>query len=59
LACGMWRSPAELARLRGPGQIFKPRMAATERDELIRGWRDAVGRVLSKPVPAGTRRGRA
>jgi glycerol kinase len=59
LACGVWRSPAELARLRGPGQIFKPRMAAAERDELIRGWRDAVGRVLSKPVPAGIRRGRA
>ena len=26
LACGVWRSPADLARLRGAGRVFKPRM---------------------------------
>jgi glycerol kinase len=49
LACGVWRSPAELVRLRGPGRIFKPRMASREREELLRGWHDAVARVLSQP----------
>jgi glycerol kinase len=49
LACGVWRSPAELARLRGPGRIFKPRMARAEREELLRGWHNAVARVLTTP----------
>src|SRR5215469_5964901 len=48
LACGVWRSPAELARLRGTGQIFRPRMDADERDELLHGWHEAVARVLSR-----------
>ena len=47
LACGVWRTPAELARLRGPGQVFKPRMAQEDRVELLSGWHDAVGRVRS------------
>ncbi len=55
LACGIWRSPAELARLRGSGRVFKPRMGQGERDELLRGWHDAVSRVRSK----GSSRGRA
>src|SRR5215469_4754378 len=40
LACAVWSSPAELARLRGAGQIFKPRMAPKAREELMRGWHD-------------------
>ena len=55
LACGIWRSPAELARLRGSGRVFKPRMGQGERDELLSGWHDAVSRVRSK----GSSRGRA
>ena len=53
LACGVWRSPAELARLRGPGRIFKPRMASRQREDLLRGWHDAVARVLSLPERRG------
>jgi glycerol kinase len=49
LACGVWRSPAELADLHGYGRIFKPRMASSRREELMRGWHDAVARVLSQP----------
>jgi glycerol kinase len=47
LACGVWRSPAELAQLRGPGHAFKPRMKAREREQLLHGWHDAVSRVLT------------
>ena len=49
LACGVWRSPAELERLRGPGRVFKPRMGSGEREELLHGWHQAVARVLSQP----------
>jgi|SRR5579885_2828392 glycerol kinase len=51
LACGVWRSPAELERMRGRARIFKPRMAAAERKQLLRGWHDAVARVLTRPAP--------
>ena len=49
LACGVWRSPADLARLRGAGRVFKPQMGRLERSKLIRGWYDAVGRVRRIP----------
>ncbi len=39
------------------GAHFPPRMAQAERDELLRGWHDAVGRVLSRPLSGGLRRG--
>jgi len=58
LACGLWRSPADLARLRAPARIFRPRMARAERDELLQGWHDAVGRVLSRPLTGALRRER-
>jgi glycerol kinase len=47
LACGVWRSPAELARLRGGGRVFSPRMGLAQREDLLRGWHDAVGRILT------------
>ena len=49
LACGVWRSPADLGRLRGAGRVFKPRMGHSERSQLLRGWHEAVGRVRSTP----------
>ncbi len=49
LACGVWRSPADLGRLRGAGRVFKPRMGRSERSQLLRGWHEAVGRVRSAP----------
>ena len=58
LACGLWHSPADLARLRGPARIFRPRMAPAERDELLQGWHDAIGRVLSRSGTSGRRRSR-
>jgi glycerol kinase len=47
LASGLWRSPAELARLGGAGKLFRSSMDARERERLIRGWHAAVARVRS------------
>ncbi|MGH7813211.1 MAG: glycerol kinase GlpK [Candidatus Binataceae bacterium] len=47
LATGLWKSPAELAGLRKGAEVFKPKMAAARREELLEGWRGAVGRVRS------------
>ncbi len=52
LACGIWRSPAQLARLTGAGRVFKPKMAAQRRASLLRGWRAAVARVLTNQTAA-------
>jgi glycerol kinase len=48
LGIGLW-TPASLSRLRAVGRVFKPRMSADQREELYRGWRAAVRRVLSQP----------
>lgn len=48
LASGVWKSPAQLDRLRVGGSVFKPKMAGAERDKLLAGWRDAVARVLTR-----------
>lgn len=47
LAAGVWRSPAELARLGGRGRVFRPLMRPAERARLINGWHAAVARVRS------------
>jgi glycerol kinase len=49
LAVGFWRSPRELAAARQLDRCFRPRMSATMRDNLYRGWRAAVARVRSAP----------
>lgn len=48
-AAGVWTSSGELAQLRRADRIFEPEMAVRERNELVRGWRDAVARVLMNP----------
>ena len=52
LATGFWRSQADLLRARRIDRRFRPRMAPDARDTLYQGWRDAVARVRSRPVPA-------
>ncbi len=49
LAVGFWRSPKELGSACQIDRRFKPRMSATTRDALYRGWRAAVARVRSAP----------
>jgi len=52
LATGFWRSPAELGRARQLDRRFRPRMTASQREALYRGWQEAVERVRSRPAPA-------
>ena len=47
LACGLWRSPADLRALGGGGRLFRPSMRPGERERLINGWHAAVARVRS------------
>jgi glycerol kinase len=49
LAVGFWRSPKELGAARQLDRRFRPRMCATMRENLYRGWRAAVARVRSAP----------
>jgi glycerol kinase len=49
LATGVWRSTADLAPLRKVDRRFAPRMSASEREALYRGWQAAVARVRSRP----------
>jgi len=47
LATGVWASQSDLAMFHRRAKVFTPRMRPDERERLIAGWRDAVGRVLS------------
>jgi glycerol kinase len=47
LAAGLWRSPAELAKLERSGRLFRPAMRREERERLVSGWHAAVARVRS------------
>ena len=46
LAVGVWASEAEIAELSRPRILFEPAMDALQRDRLVAGWQDAIGRVL-------------
>jgi len=47
LGCGEYRSLTDIAALARPDATFEPRLAATERDAEIAGWRAALRRVRS------------
>ena len=44
LAVGFWKDPMELQNRWKRDAVFKPRMEAQQREELITGWHKAVGR---------------
>jgi glycerol kinase len=46
LATGIWKSAHELEVFHRGAKVFHPRMKNEEREQLLAGWRDAVGRVL-------------
>jgi glycerol kinase len=46
LAVGVWESQDEVARRRRVDREFMPSMNAAQREELYRGWKQAVVRVL-------------
>ncbi len=45
LAAGVWHSPAEIARLAGPGVRLEPALEQAEAERLRAGWRRAVERA--------------
>lgn len=47
LATGIWKSLDEVSHLDRPHDRFEPNMPVSQRDALLDGWRDAVGRSLS------------
>jgi glycerol kinase len=48
MATGVWPQPEDLDRLQKGGKTFQPRMHPEERERLVAGWQDAVGRVLTR-----------
>ena len=48
LTMGFWKSEEELAKLWKCDVLFRPRMNVKKREDLYRGWKKAVKRVLSK-----------
>ena len=45
LALGVWRDPGDFAQAGEPAR-FQPRIGPVERQELVKGWRRAVGAAL-------------
>ena len=48
LATGVWQSSEELAALRTIERVFKPTMKKRERAQLLKGWDEAIARVLTR-----------
>jgi glycerol kinase len=48
MATGVWPQPADLDRLRKGAKVFAPRMHPAQRERLVAGWQEAVGRVLTQ-----------
>ena len=48
LAVGFWRSCDQLEQLPRARDCFEPRMDASQRQQLLDGWRDAVARARSR-----------
>ncbi len=46
LTVGLWVSEMEIAALSRPQVRYEPSMDGAQRDRLVAGWKDAVGRVL-------------
>ncbi len=56
LAAGMWKSVDELDRIPRQEDRFEPKCGGREREQLYRGWRESVARVLhdARAVEAAT-----
>ncbi|MDA8017870.1 MAG: glycerol kinase GlpK [Thermoanaerobaculia bacterium] len=48
LATGLWSAPEELAHVRRKERRFEPRMDIEQRQELYKGWKQAVRRALHR-----------
>jgi glycerol kinase len=50
LGAGLWKSGREIEAARAADRIFRPQMKPVRREELYRGWKDAVARVRTRPI---------
>jgi glycerol kinase len=48
MATGVWPAARDLERFHKGAKIFEPKMRAEERERLLAGWQDAVGRVVTR-----------
>jgi glycerol kinase len=48
LGVDYWKSSAEIEKTRRVDKVFKPKMKEDTRKKLWSGWKEAVGRVLTK-----------
>lgn len=46
MASGVWKSQDEILKLRSGSRTFEPDMPDSKRQELLKGWKKAVGRSL-------------
>ena len=46
LGTGVWRDTAEVAAAWRPSARYEPRIAPSEREALLEGWRSALARTL-------------
>ena len=47
LGLGVW-TLAELSSLQADPRIYHPRMSLEERDRMLGGWKEAVGRLIAR-----------
>ncbi len=50
LATGVWKSGRDIEQARRSDRVFRPAMKRARREQLYRGWREAVARVRSHAV---------
>jgi glycerol kinase len=50
LAVGLWKDAGVISKLRKTDRVFKPKMKASQREKLYRGWTEAVKRVKTSLV---------
>jgi glycerol kinase len=48
LAAGVWASTEQLEQFWQAGRVFEPQLDASRREELYAGWKEAVGRTLTR-----------
>ena len=48
LQIGYWKNSSEIQKIRRVDKVFSPQMKETDRKRLWNGWKEAVGRVLTK-----------
>jgi len=48
LQTGFWKNSSQIQKIRRVDRVFRPSMKDVDRKRLLKGWQDAVGRVLTR-----------